>query len=114
MRGKGAFVALVAIGLVGIVWAVVDVIDRGWSSVPGSTWVCAALGLVLVVFALYREFGGQPLVTVDNENIAEEYEAQKRADGLPANWVTKPGYSDAQTDAALGRDESGPGAGKSP
>ena len=105
MRGKGVFVVLVGIGLVGVVWAIVDVVDRGWSSGPGSTWVCAALGLVLVVFALYREFGGSPLVTVDNENIAEEYEAQKRADGVEANWVVKPGYADAQTDAALGRDE---------
>lgn len=101
MRGKGVFVVLVGIGLVGVVWAIVDVVDRGWSSVPGSTWVCA----VLVVFALYREFGGSPLITVDHENIAEEYEAQKRADGLEANWITKPGYADAQTDAALGRDE---------
>ena len=108
MRGRGVFVALVAIGLIGIVWAIVDVIDSGWSSVPGSTWVCAALGLVLVAFALYREFGGQPLVTVNDENIAEEYEAQKRADGLPANWVVKPGYSDAQSDAALGRDDTPP------
>ncbi|MGV9480519.1 hypothetical protein [Gordonia aichiensis] len=108
MRGKGVFAGVIAIGVIGVVWAVVDVIDRGWASVPGSTWVCAALGLVLVVFAVYREFGGQPLVTVNDENIAEEYEAQKRADGLPANWVVKPGYSDAETDAALGRDDTPP------
>lgn len=78
-RGLGTWAAFVVIGLAGVIWAVVDVITRGWGGVPGSTWVCAALGLILAINALYREFGGQPLVTVNpQENIAEEYEEQKR------------------------------------
>ena len=88
MRGKGVFGVLVGIGLVGVVWAIVDVVDRGWSSVPGSTWVCAVLGLVLVVFALYREFGGSPLITVDHENIAEEYEASTEGHAAGCMVVT--------------------------
>ncbi|MGW0037631.1 hypothetical protein [Gordonia sp. NPDC003376] len=78
VRGLGIWVVMVAIGLLGVVWAVVDVVNRGWGDVPGSTWLCAILGAILAVFALYREFGGEPLVTVDHENVAEEYEEQKR------------------------------------
>lgn len=102
MRNVGVWVVLVGIGAVGVIWAIVDIVNKGWSQVPGSTWLCGVLGLILAVGALYREFGGQPLVTVDHENIAEEYEAQKRADGLEANWITKPGFEDGQTAAAEG------------
>ncbi|MGW5522888.1 hypothetical protein [Gordonia sp. NPDC003950] len=76
--GIGIWLVMVVIGLTGVVWALVDVINRGVGDVPGSTWLCGVLGLVLAAFALYREFGGEPLITFDDENIAEEYEQQKR------------------------------------
>lgn len=76
--GLGIWVVMVAIGSIGVVWALVDVVNRGWAGVPGSTWLCGVLGLVLAGFALYREFGGEPLITVDHENVAAEYEQQKR------------------------------------
>lgn len=91
MRSGGIWVVMVAIGLLGTVWAIVDVVDRGWDEVPGSTWLCGVLGLVLAGFALYREFGGQPLITVDQENIAQEYEEQKRESR--AHDTDEPGQS---------------------
>lgn len=84
MRVSGFLVVLVALGFAGIVWMMVDIVNLGWSGVPGSTYACGVLGVVLSAFALYREFGGQPIVTLDpySVNPAEQYEEQKKRDGL--------------------------------
>lgn len=84
MRVSGFLVVLVALGFAGIVWMLVDIVDLGWSGVPGSTYACGVLGAVLSGFALYREFGGQPIVTLDPYAVdpAAQYEEQKKRDGL--------------------------------
>ncbi|MEZ5212795.1 MULTISPECIES: hypothetical protein [unclassified Gordonia (in: high G+C Gram-positive bacteria)] len=84
MRVSGFLVLMVGLGFVGVIWAIVDVVNRGWSHVPGSTYACGVLGLILAVFALYREFGGQSLITEnpEHESAAAQYEEQKRRDGL--------------------------------
>ena len=81
---NGASIAFAVLGLAGVVWTIVDVVREGVDGVPGSTWVCGVLGLILAATALYRDFGGQPLVTVnpDHESEAQQFEDQKRRDGL--------------------------------
>ena len=81
---SGVWVVLVGLGMVGVVWAIVDIVNVGAGEVPGSTWVAGVLGLILMVAALYREFGGQPLITAnpDHESQAQQFEEQKRRDGL--------------------------------
>lgn len=84
MRVSGFLVLMVGLGVVGVTWMLVDVVNLGWSHVPGSTWVCGVLGLVLALTAFYRELGGRPLLTEDpdHQNPAQQYEAQKKHDGL--------------------------------
>ncbi|GAC56798.1 hypothetical protein GOHSU_13_00200 [Gordonia hirsuta DSM 44140 = NBRC 16056] len=83
-RVSGFLVIMVALGFAGIVWMIVDIVDLGWGEVPGSTYACGVLGAVLSGFALYREFGGQPIVSLDPYSVspAEQYEEQKKHDGL--------------------------------
>lgn len=63
---------------------IVDIVRLGWNEVPGSTYACGAFGFVLAVFALYRELGGQPIVTENPawESEAQQFEDQKKRDGL--------------------------------
>lgn len=65
---RGAFLILGALGLVGVVWAIVDIVNHGAGEVPGSVWTCLVLGAILAVTAFYREFGGGPLI----DPVAEE------------------------------------------
>ncbi|AZG48528.1 hypothetical protein [Gordonia insulae] len=67
MQGVGIWVFFVAVGVVGLTWAIVDIVNVGWGNVPGSTWLCVLMSLIVVVGSLYREFGGAPLVTADDD-----------------------------------------------
>lgn len=83
-HGNGFEVLMIVLGAIGIVWALVDVVDDGAGNVAGSTWVAGALGIVLIVTAVYRMAAGGPIVTVnpDHESPAQQFEEQKRRDGL--------------------------------
>ncbi|MFZ2512769.1 MAG: hypothetical protein WAW85_16945 [Gordonia sp. (in: high G+C Gram-positive bacteria)] len=77
-------VILTALGLAGVVWMIVDIVRLGWSEVPGSTYACGVLGAILGVFAVYRDLGGQPLVTANPnwESEAQQFEDQQKHDGF--------------------------------
>ncbi|MFT3714736.1 MAG: hypothetical protein QM774_01970 [Gordonia sp. (in: high G+C Gram-positive bacteria)] len=83
-RVSTSLILLVVVGLIGVVWMIADVVREGASNVPGSTWFCGVLGAVLAISAIYREFGGQPIITVnpDHESEKDQFEDQKRRDGL--------------------------------
>lgn len=83
-RVNGSLVVLVVLGLAGVVWMIVDLVRLGAGEVPGSTWACGVLGAVLAVFAVYRELGGQPLITENPayESQAQQFEEQQKRDGL--------------------------------
>lgn len=66
-QGRGIWVFFLVVGCIGLIWAVVDIVNLGPSHVPGSTWLCLAMSIVVAVGSVYREFGGTPLVTFDDE-----------------------------------------------
>ncbi|GAA4748088.1 hypothetical protein GCM10023217_17670 [Gordonia alkaliphila] len=84
MRVSGFLVVMVALGVVGVVWMIADIVNLGWGGVPGSTYACGVLGVLLIGFAMYREFGGQPLISSvpGHESQAQQFEEQQRRDGL--------------------------------
>lgn len=83
-RMSGLHLALITLGLAGVVWMIVDIVRLGWGEVPGSTYACGVLGVVVVGLAVYRDLGGQPLVTANPnwESEAQQFEDQQKRDGL--------------------------------
>ncbi len=84
MRVSGFLMTMTVLGLAGVVWMIVDLVRLGAGDVPGSTWACGVLGLVLVVSSAYRELGGTPIITENPayESPAQQFEEQQKRDGL--------------------------------